>query len=80
MNAARKYSIAWKGLSEGEHTFDFEAGNDLLRLFENTEIKGGHCDVKVNLLRAARQLRLEISRSEERRVGKECRSRWSPYH
>ena len=28
MNAARKYSIAWKGLSEGEHTFDFEAGDD----------------------------------------------------
>ena len=23
---------------------------------------------------------LESSRSEERRVGKECRSRWSPYH
>ena len=23
---------------------------------------------------------LSISRSEERRVGKECRSRWSPYH
>src|SRR5260370_18055351 len=22
----------------------------------------------------------EIDRSEERRVGKECRSRWSPYH
>ena len=22
----------------------------------------------------------EIVRSEERRVGKECRSRWSPYH
>ena len=21
-----------------------------------------------------------IGRSEERRVGKECRSRWSPYH
>ena len=21
-----------------------------------------------------------MSRSEERRVGKECRSRWSPYH
>ena len=21
-----------------------------------------------------------VSRSEERRVGKECRSRWSPYH
>src|SRR3989449_7945029 len=23
---------------------------------------------------------LELARSEERRVGKECRSRWSPYH
>ena len=23
---------------------------------------------------------LSASRSEERRVGKECRSRWSPYH
>ena len=23
---------------------------------------------------------LGTSRSEERRVGKECRSRWSPYH
>ena len=23
---------------------------------------------------------LEHGRSEERRVGKECRSRWSPYH
>ena len=23
---------------------------------------------------------LFIQRSEERRVGKECRSRWSPYH
>ena len=25
-------------------------------------------------------MRLEKARSEERRVGKECRSRWSPYH
>src|SRR3712207_9224120 len=25
------------------------------------------------------QIRSEIRRSEERRVGKECRSRWSPY-
>src|SRR2546430_12597457 len=27
-----------------------------------------------------RHLRRRKSRSEERRVGKECRSRWSPYH
>ena len=26
------------------------------------------------------EVRTDSSRSEERRVGKECRSRWSPYH
>src|SRR5256886_14754787 len=31
----------------------------------------------VDLERADREL---LQRSEERRVGKECRSRWSPYH
>ena len=25
-------------------------------------------------------LDISVLRSEERRVGKECRSRWSPYH
>ena len=29
---------------------------------------------------SSRGMRLENDRSEERRVGKECRSRWSPYH
>ena len=28
----------------------------------------------------ARRLAIRLTRSEERRVGKECRSRWSPYH
>src|SRR2546426_3255814 len=27
-----------------------------------------------------RQTTEQLARSEERRVGKECRSRWSPYH
>src|SRR3712207_2792608 len=31
-------------------------------------------------LLAAPSLRRKAIRSEERRVGKECRSRWSPYH
>src|SRR2546427_6256496 len=36
----------------------------------------------VNERRASPVIRVERthSRSEERRVGKECRSRWSPYH
>src|SRR2546430_4356675 len=31
-------------------------------------------------IRSLAMARPNISRSEERRVGKECRSRWSPYH
>ena len=31
-------------------------------------------------LQKFQQLYPETNRSEERRVGKECRSRWSPYH
>ena len=33
-----------------------------------------------NELSGGMQQRMEQLRSEERRVGKECRSRWSPYH
>ena len=29
---------------------------------------------------ASKTLEIYRDRSEERRVGKECRSRWSPYH
>ena len=32
-------------------------------------------DIRMNMIIAA-----ALIRSEERRVGKECRSRWSPYH
>ena len=34
------------------------------------------CREELNSLRSTQA----ILRSEERRVGKECRSRWSPYH
>src|SRR2546430_6936153 len=35
----------------------------------------GQLRLRTNVVRNAR-----VGRSEERRVGKECRSRWSPYH
>ena len=40
---------------------------------DTQEVKNLWSEVKV-------ELRETIPRSEERRVGKECRSRWSPYH
>src|SRR2546427_11902332 len=38
----------------------------------------GHVEPDADL--PADKVPLEGERSEERRVGKECRSRWSPYH
>ena len=35
----------------------------------------------INLIKGQRvEIEAGLTRSEERRVGKECRSRWSPYH
>ena len=35
---------------------------------------------RTNLVKNIEDESVDIKRSEERRVGKECRSRWSPYH
>ena len=37
-------------------------------------------DLKEKDVEFCRSIEIPESRSEERRVGKECRSRWSPYH
>src|SRR2546427_10796576 len=57
-------------------------GRALLLARESDPGRGG-----LPTVRAERRLRLvdwfnrvDATRSEERRVGKECRSRWSPYH
>ena len=43
--------------------------------------KGTVSDIIADILRKAGELlHRDLLRSEERRVGKECRSRWSPYH
>ena len=36
--------------------------------------------IYINCLKAGEPVSIDSGRSEERRVGKECRSRWSPYH
>ena len=54
----------------GKTSITLTALNDLL--FDRFEI---HKAIVIAPLRVARD-----TRSEERRVGKECRSRWSPYH
>ena len=41
---------------------------------------GNFSNVKLSLEINGERKYVSVTRSEERRVGKECRSRWSPYH
>ena len=44
------------------------------------EESGDYIDINNYAKNIEEAKRLMAERSEERRVGKECRSRWSPYH
>ena len=61
-----------------EHCKNICMNLDIDLLTESIEIRSEGGGIES----AARQSRYKIfrNRSEERRVGKECRSRWSPYH
>ena len=65
MGVANERSIAW-GISQKLA----EAGAELAFTYLGDALKK-------RVVPLAEKLN---SRSEERRVGKECRSRWSPYH
>ena len=61
---------AWLPVSEGEPS-----------PYAPKWVREGHAHPgKVVTLRLPTVPHLTLARSEERRVGKECRSRWSPYH
>ena len=62
------------------------AGHENLRA-EVAEVANAMCDLRARLNDMEHRCRFDsdvlverLTRSEERRVGKECRSRWSPYH
>ena len=57
-------------------------GEKMLReeLLELKTIKRPKISEAIKEAREKGDLKENAERSEERRVGKECRSRWSPYH
>ena len=62
-----------------------EINNHENQLYEYMGIKRGDFDTAEGSVRAFEKVKkvayeITSARSEERRVGKECRSRWSPYH
>ena len=59
------------GYPEGEHG---------LKLYQHKDDEGNYIYVNDDGEYVKSHLEALNIRSEERRVGKECRSRWSPYH
>ena len=56
-----------------------QAGVDVPRFCYHHKLSiAGNC--RMCLVEVEKSPKPVASRSEERRVGKECRSRWSPYH
>src|SRR5256885_16975716 len=68
----RRVSSAWSRRSVRKPSLEVETGNGAATWAPATERAGNR---PAYLLWLPRHFR-----SEERRVGKECRSRWSPYH
>ena len=58
------------GTAEGDDAVLFDAGDKIV-IAPDCVVKNGKCRAYIFV---------PLTRSEERRVGKECRSRWSPYH
>ena len=83
-----------RDFSEGEENYsqDWKDDEKLSLSAEETEILSDFFDLtkdKVSLYEFSNKIKIffdkylnekRLTRSEERRVGKECRSRWSPYH
>ena len=58
--------------------YQMSAGSPILALLGQKWVQNYGNDV--DYLHFHNYLEIGYCRSEERRVGKECRSRWSPYH
>ena len=80
----REYCLSVKGATEcmpfDEDTLVFKV---MGKMFTYTGLRPKNGEFWANMKcdpEKSTELMEKYNRSEERRVGKECRSRWSPYH
>src|SRR3712207_8699984 len=91
-SSRRRHTIYWRDWSSDVCSSDL--GLEVLATLHGWSMASGHPDRIASIPAVSARMALEKTgiglddiavievneRSEERRVGKECRSRWSPYH
>ena len=56
----RLYTIPFTGLSDGQHTFDFEIDETFFQAFENEDLKDSRFSITVDLLKEPAFMELDI--------------------
>ena len=70
------YPLNYEKIKELENTFSIFNEKEFIGMIQEIRIDKDNIHIGRFVLNPQKTL----LRSEERRVGKECRSRWSPYH
>lgn len=61
MTIGNRYTIAFKGLKNGLHDYEFTVGGELFAAEECTDIKGGECRAEVRVRKSETMLDAEVS-------------------
>ena len=61
-------------------TITFSLGNPNIEITYKGEVYESNEEFNMQWYSNDDEIKFTVDRSAERRVGKECRSRWSPYH
>src|SRR3712207_7199053 len=78
-SSRRRHTRYWRDWSSDVCSSDLDVDRDAVAREEARRLGIGNPAAVADARLAEPGQRL-LGRSEERRVGKECRSRWSPYH
>src|SRR2546430_16783850 len=75
LRAEQRWALLTEGFKRDVEEFNRHKGNAAFKQVSDSEFRISNPAASTAVIVSA-----DLDRSEERRVGKECRSRWSPYH